>query len=89
MSLSPARLRQAMRVDVPNAKWSGRESSVWPGCPKLLDTSTIIDGRIVDICRSGFIEGKIIILTSFWTSAAHCRFSRQSQRNKGRRAWIP
>lgn len=29
--------------------------------PKLLDTSTIIDGRIIDIVKSGFIEGKITI----------------------------
>ena len=29
--------------------------------PKILDTSVIIDGRIADICRTGFIEGKIII----------------------------
>jgi len=28
---------------------------------KLLDTSTIIDGRIVDICNTGFIDGKLII----------------------------
>jgi len=31
-----------------------------PG-PKVLDTSVIIDGRIVDICRSGFIEGELVI----------------------------
>ena len=29
--------------------------------PKVLDTSVIIDGRIADICRTGFIEGKLII----------------------------
>jgi len=28
---------------------------------KVLDTSVIIDGRIADICRTGFIEGKLII----------------------------
>lgn len=28
---------------------------------KLLDTSVIIDGRIVDICRSGFLEGELVI----------------------------
>lgn len=27
---------------------------------KLLDTSAIIDGRIVDVCRTGFIEGKLV-----------------------------
>lgn len=29
--------------------------------PKVLDTSVIIDGRIADICKTGFIEGKIVI----------------------------
>ena len=29
--------------------------------PKVLDTSVIVDGRIADICRTGFIEGKLII----------------------------
>ena len=28
---------------------------------KLLDTSVIIDGRIADICRTGFIDGKLLI----------------------------
>lgn len=28
---------------------------------KVLDTSAIIDGRIVDICKSGFLEGAIIV----------------------------
>lgn len=29
--------------------------------PKILDTSVIIDGRIADICKTGFIEGKLIV----------------------------
>lgn len=29
--------------------------------PKLLDTSVIIDGRIFDICKTGFIEGPLVI----------------------------
>lgn len=29
--------------------------------PKLLDTNVIIDGRIADICRAGFVEGPIYI----------------------------
>ncbi len=28
---------------------------------KILDTSVIIDGRIADICRTGFLEGTIVI----------------------------
>ncbi len=29
--------------------------------PKVLDTSVIIDGRIADICKTGFIEGNLVI----------------------------
>ena len=28
---------------------------------KLLDTSVIIDGRIFDVCQTGFVEGKIVV----------------------------
>jgi len=31
------------------------------GTPKLLDTSVIIDGRILDICDSGFLEGTLML----------------------------
>ncbi len=29
--------------------------------PKILDTSVIIDGRIADVCETGFLEGPLII----------------------------
>ena len=29
--------------------------------PKILDTSVIIDGRIADICKTGFVEGPLVI----------------------------
>lgn len=29
--------------------------------PKIIDTSVIIDGRIYEICRAGFLEGSIVI----------------------------
>ena len=40
-----------------------REKSIKKGhlCPKILDTSVIIDGRIYDIIKTGFLEGPIII----------------------------
>ncbi len=31
------------------------------GCLKLVDTSVIIDGRISDICASGFVEGTLLV----------------------------
>ncbi len=30
-------------------------------CPKFLDTNVIIDGRIADICKTGFLEGPLYI----------------------------
>ena len=29
--------------------------------PKLLDTSVIIDGRIKELCNTGFIEGPLMV----------------------------
>ena len=31
------------------------------GNAKVLDTSVIIDGRIFDLCQTGFIEGTLVI----------------------------
>ena len=31
------------------------------GSPKVIDTSVIIDGRIADICDSGFLDGMLIV----------------------------
>ena len=33
---------------------------------KILDTSVIIDGRIYDIAKTGFLEGVLLILTLFY-----------------------
>jgi uncharacterized protein YacL len=29
--------------------------------PKVMDTSVIIDGRIADLCKTGFIEGRLLV----------------------------
>ncbi len=53
---------------------------------KLLDTSTIIDARIVDICRSGFVEGPIIIPHFVLDELRRIADSADSlKRSKGRR----
>ena len=36
-------------------------SQQWEAGKKILDTSVIIDGRILDVARTGFLEGLIII----------------------------
>jgi uncharacterized protein YacL len=37
------------------------ERSRGTGSPKLVDTSAIIDGRIIDIVEAGFVEGNLIV----------------------------
>ncbi|MDD3840727.1 MAG: PIN/TRAM domain-containing protein [Clostridia bacterium] len=54
--------------------------------PKILDTSVIIDGRIFDICMTGFIEGELIIPEFVLEELRHIADSSDSlKRNRGRR----
>ena len=54
--------------------------------PKILDTSVIIDGRIFDICETGFIEGPLIIPNFVLVELRHVSDSADSlKRNRGRR----
>ncbi len=53
---------------------------------KVLDTSVIIDGRIADICKTGFIEGKLVIPQFVLEELQHIADSADSlKRNRGRR----
>lgn len=53
---------------------------------KILDTSVIIDGRIADICKTGFIEGKLVIPGFVLEELQHIADSSDSlKRNRGRR----
>ncbi len=53
---------------------------------KILDTSVIIDGRILDICKAGFIEGPLIIPIFILHELQHIADSADSlKRNRGRR----
>ncbi len=54
--------------------------------PKLLDTSVIIDGRIADICETGFIEGSFIIPQFILQELQHISDSADGlKRARGRR----
>lgn len=54
--------------------------------PKVLDTSVIIDGRIADICKTGFIEGTLVIPGFVLEELRHIADSSDSlKRNRGRR----
>lgn len=53
---------------------------------KLLDTSVIIDGRIADICTTGFIEGTLVIAQFVLEELQHIADSSDVlKRNRGRR----
>ncbi len=54
--------------------------------PKILDTSVIIDGRILDILKTGFLEGEIVIPEFVLVELRHIADSGDSlKRNRGRR----
>ena len=54
--------------------------------PKVLDTSVIIDGRIFDICKAGFLEGEMIIPSFVLDELRHIADSADPlRRNRGRR----
>ena len=54
--------------------------------PKILDTSVIIDGRIADIMKTGFIEGQIVIPEFVLVELRHIADSSDAlKRNRGRR----
>ena len=53
---------------------------------KILDTSVIIDGRIFDVCRIGFMEGPLIIPQFVLKELRHIADSSDPlRRNRGRR----
>lgn len=53
---------------------------------KILDTSVIIDGRIADICQTGFLEGTIVIPQFILKELQHIADSSDVlKRNRGRR----
>ena len=56
------------------------------GAPKVLDTSVIIDGRILDISATGFLEGQLIVPNFVLEELRHIADSSEDlKRVKGRR----
>ena len=76
--------RKRDEMELPMFK--SNQSKSYSGRPKILDTSVIIDGRILDLLQTGFIEGKIIIPTFVLDELRHIADSSDSlKRTKGRR----
>ncbi|BCV23173.1 PIN/TRAM domain-containing protein [Moorella sp. Hama-1] len=71
-------------------RWGGKERDKGKAeaarGAKILDTSVIIDGRIADIIKSGFIEGTVIIPAFVLEELRHIADSSDLlKRNRGRR----
>jgi uncharacterized protein YacL len=68
-------------------KGGEEDSEKIQGSPmKILDTSVIIDGRIADICQTGFLEGTIVIPQFVLAELQHIADSSDVlKRNRGRR----
>ncbi|WP_317854014.1 PIN/TRAM domain-containing protein [Chakrabartyella piscis] len=77
-------VRWLQKILVPNAVPT--ETAAVYGRPKILDTSVIIDGRILDLLQTGFIEGSIIIPDFVLQELRHIADSADGlKRNRGRR----
>ncbi len=75
-------------ADIFNARSSDDDdaSESFTGVPKVLDSSTIIDGRIADVCRSGFLDGPLVIPQFVLEEVQHIADSSDAiRRSRGRR----
>jgi uncharacterized protein YacL len=67
-------------------KKENEEEGPLKGVLKILDTSVIIDGRVADICQTGFLEGTIVIPQFVLEELQHIADSSDVlKRNRGRR----
>ncbi|GAA0729890.1 PIN domain nuclease [Clostridium malenominatum] len=70
----------------PGATGKDKKAKGHKGDPKILDTSVIIDGRIFDICQTGFVEGVLVIPNFVLEELRHIADSSDGlKRNRGRR----
>jgi len=54
-------MKEQLRLYFPGVTIQGKYPAANVLRPKILDTNVIIDGRIADICKAGFVEGPIYI----------------------------
>jgi len=85
----PRTMREILRSreKSPGGKYKEQSIGQFPSKQyKLLDTSVIIDGRIADICETGFIEGTILIPVFVLEELQHIADSADIlKRTRGRR----
>ena len=80
------KLGNSAKPDVKQVEKIDSEEIKYGSSPKILDTSVIIDGRISDICKAGFIEGPLVIPEFVLQELQHIADSSDGlKRNRGRR----
>ena len=80
-------LSQILRADTSNQPGESRDGKATNNL-KILDTSVIIDGRILEICQTKFIEGTFVIPRFVLNELQHIADSIEPlRRNKGRRGF--
>lgn len=90
LSISVKRREEIWSIFSIFPKFVGKEKSI-KGDPKhafnkVVDTSVIIDGRIADLCTSGFLEGTLIVPVCVLEELRHIADSPDLlKRNRGRR----
>ena len=89
VAVSTKRWREFPMFSLPRRGDRQRErpvSSPGTSVPKILDTSVIIDGRIFDICKTGFVEGPLVVSQFVLAELRHIADSSDVlRRNRGRR----
>jgi uncharacterized protein YacL len=64
----------------------GREHDASP--PKIVDTSALIDGRLVDVCETGFVEGVLVVPRFVLRELQHVADAADPlKRNRGKRGF--
>lgn len=87
-AFSMSQRRQAIRQAVEENPYAGYQlkDKKRNAIPKILDTSVIIDGRIAEIMKTGFLEGPIVIPEFVLVELRHIADSSDGlKRNRGRR----
>ena len=83
---SGRRAQQAKGVTEENSYGYNAKDKKSQRVPKILDTSVIIDGRILEIMKTGFLEGPIVIPEFVLVELRHIADSSDGlKRNRGRR----
>ncbi len=79
--------REEVAGSLPRLDRTGRERVArGRGSPKILDTSVIIDGRVADVVKAGFLEGPLLVPRFVLTELQHIADSSDAlRRTRGRR----